>query len=251
MLADWHRAWTEIGTALMAGGVSESAYQMTSHSFERSVHVHLALGFSKGLSLIFIVMVVLAQAASCVNLLVPTIYHTTGSIAPSTVLATTLWFEALLFGDMTDTATLVRTACMTLTAVMLALFRFDRQARNSMDQLPTSGTLLSIESHVRKLCTAARSGLVCPPLALVILTYNFYGNPFWRSHGIVYEWYHSRFQTGVAMAALLFLIAGQDTRAHLAIGSTLERCYDRLMIYKEDLLGEPRVTRWLGAKKAL
>ena len=251
MLADWRWVWTEVGTALMVGGVGESAYQMTKHSFERSVHVHMALGFSKGLSLVFIVLVVLAQVGASVNLLVPTIYHTTGSIAPSTVLATTLWFEALLFGDMTDRATLVRTACMTLTAVMLALFRFDRQARNAMAQLPTSGTLLSIESRVRKLCTTARSGVVCPPLAAAVLLYNCYGNPFWRSHGIVYEWYHGRFQAGIAMSALLLLIAGQDTRAHAMLGDRLERWYDRFMVYKEDLLGQPRVTRWIGAKKSL
>ena len=152
MLTDWRWVWTEIGTVIMVLCVSESGYQMVRHSFERAILIHHALGFSKGFALVLIGMVCAAKAAASMALLTPVIYMTTGAIAPSAVLAATLWFEALLFGDMADSMAIIRCVSLTATALMLALFRFDRQARNAMAQLPTSGVLLGIEARVRKVC---------------------------------------------------------------------------------------------------
>jgi len=251
MLADWRWVWTEVGTCLMVACVSESMYQMGSHSIGRAVHIHLALGFSKGFALMLIWVIIVAQAAASVALLVPTIYFVTGAIAPSATLAGTLWFEALVFGDVTDPLSTVRSVALTLTAVMLALFRFDRQARNAMEQLPTSGVLLSIEARVRKASTAARTGLVCPCVGTCLLCWALYQNPYWRSHGISYEWQRGKFHAAAATSALLFLTAGQDTKAHVVLGDRLERLYDKMMKRKEELLGEPRGERPLGSKKAL
>jgi len=255
---DWRWVWTELGTAGMVVCTSESAMQLVRHSFSRAVHLNLAMGFSKGFALLIITVIVLVQVASSLTLLVPTIYHKTGSIAPSAALAATLWFEAAVFGDAMDHVFALRCAALTATATMTALFRFDRQARNSMAQLPTSGTLLNIESYVRKACTAGRTGLIFPPLAITTVAWVVYFNPFWRSHGILYEWYRGRFQAGIAMASLLLLIGGQDTRAArwtaeltIRISDRVERILDLAMRRKDRLLGQDSPMRPLGRKKAL
>jgi len=242
----------------MVACISESAFQMVKHSFSRAVHLNLAMGFSKGFALLIITLIVLMQVASSVALLVPTIYHTTGSIAPSVALAAMIWMEAAVFGDAMDKVFVVRCAALTATATMTALFRFDRQARNSAQQLPTSGTLLNVEAYVRKACTAARTGLIFPPLAIGTMTWVLYANPFWRSHGIIYEWYRGRFQAGFALASLLFLIGGQDTRAavwtmelSLKVGDRIEQFVDWLLRRKDRLLGQVSPHRPLGRKKSL
>lgn len=251
MLADWKRVYTDTGTCVMIACVVESTLQMVSHGYDRAVHVHLAFGLSKGLSLVLIGAVAIAQVVTSTVLLVPALYHMTGSIAPSAALGAGLWFEATLFGDLSDACTLVRTACLTCTTAMLALFRVDRAVRNAMAQLPTSGHLLQIESAVRHSCTAFRTGIVCPPCAVSLFLCTIRCNPFWHAHGIMYEWYHGRFQAGIAVVSLLFLVAGQDTRAHVIVGEKLEWLYDRCMRKGEDMLGVPRGNRHLGSKKNL
>ena len=249
MLADWRWIWTELGTVMMLACVAESMYQMGAHSLSRALHLHLALGLSKGLGLLLIWVIIVAQAAAGGALMVPKIYLITGAIPPSAVLASTLWFEALVFGDMADPASAVRSVALTLTATMLALFRFDRQARNAMEQLPTNGTLLAVEAQVRKVCTAIHTGVVLPLLSTGLLGWALWHNAYWRASGMTYEWKRGKFHASVAMAALGFLTAGQDTKAHVLLGDRLERLYDKAMKRKEDLLGHPRASRPLGAKK--
>lgn len=254
MRVDWRWLWTEIGTILMMLSVSESSLQMFRHSFERAVHVHIAIGFSKGFALMLICLTTMAQMAACVTLMTPLFYLVTGSIAPSMVLAATLWFEALVFGDMNDMATLVRSLSLTGTALMLALCRYDRQARNLMSQLPANGILLNIEAQIRKVCTTAKVGLLLPPVSFLILTYAIFGNPFWRTHGILYEWYRGRFQACVALASVLCLVGGQDTKHNILLGWKLqhferriEKATDWMLRRKATVLGRPHE----GRKKAL
>lgn len=251
MSADWRWVWTEGGTWLMVLCVTEAAFHMGVHSFERARHLHIAVGMSTGLAAALIVALVAVQAVACGCLLVPAAYHRVGSIAPSAALVTALWFEAVMFGDTSDTPTLTRVVSLTLTCAMLALFRFDRKIRNAQQQLPTSGALLAVESHVRRLCSGLRTGITLPPLALVAVGWAVGCNPYWRRHGIEYEWLRSRFHAAVAFAAFMLLTSGQDTKAHAVIGEWLERVHDVFMRHKEDVLGQPRHTRFLGAKKAL
>jgi hypothetical protein len=231
--------------------VTEAAFHMGVHSFERARHLHIAVGMSTRLAAVLIVALVAAQAVACGCLLVPAAYHRAGSVAPSAALVTALWFEAVMFGDASDAPTLARVVCLTLTCAMLALFRFDRKIRNAQQQLPTSGVLLAAESHVRRLCSGLRTGIMLPPLALVAVGWAFGCNPYWRRHGIEYEWLRSRFHAALALAAFMLLTSGQDTKAHAVIGEWLERAHDVFIRRKEDVLGWPRHTRFLGSKKAL
>lgn len=251
MGGDWRWLLTETGTALLVLCVAESGWQTFGHSFERAVHLHLALGISKGFALVLIGAVLGAQTLGCLSLLVPSIYLKTGAIIPSSMLAATLWFETLLFGDLGDRATVVRSTSLTAGAVMLALFRFDRQARNAQQQIPTSGTLLNVEAAIRRACTRSMTGLLLPPVALLLLVWSIAKNPYWRAHGIVYEWYRGRIQAGVACSSLLFLVAGQDTKAALNVSDRWERAWDWFQGHKEQLLGESTKFRPLGKKKAL
>lgn len=258
MRVEWRWVWTEVGTVLMALCVAESSLQMVRHGFERSLHIHLAVGFSKGFALMLIMLTTVAQMAACVNLLTPMFYFVTGCIAPSSVLAGTIWFEALMFGDMNDTATLVRSFSLTGTALMLALCRYDRQARSLMSQLPAGGVLFNIESQIRKVCTAARVGIFLPPASFVLLVYAMVGNPFWRTHGILYEWYRGRFQACIALASVLSLVGGQDTKHNILLGwklqyletrmeNAVEKAMDWILRRRATMLGQP----YQGRKKAL
>jgi hypothetical protein len=251
---NWGWLWTEIGSVLMAVSVAEASIQMLRHGFERAVHVHLLIGLSKGFGMMTIVLIVLAQSAACVNLLLSTCYLRTGTVAPSVVLAATLWFEALVFGDLQDSATVARIASLSLTVAMLAVFRFDRKARNAMAQLPTSGALLAVESTVRKVCAFLRAGFVNPPAAFAIVVWAVRANPFWRTSGILYEYFRGRFQAAFAVASLLFLVAGQDLRGQIRLAWAAARLVtrwrkmvDSLLKRKAVLLGQP----FDGRKKAL
>ena len=209
---DLRRVWTEAGTLIMLIAVAEGSLQMSVHAFERAVYMNASLECSKGLALTLIFSVIVSQLVCSIALLVPHIYYQTGSFAPSILLASTLWFEALLFGDLTDAAVATRSAAMTVTALMLALFRYDRQARNSIQQLPTSSWVLTIEQKIRTACSVARAGSYFPVLAIVLLFWGVTYNPFWRSRGIVFEYYRSRFQAALSTASTLMLVSGQDTK---------------------------------------
>ena len=251
-MRDWRWALTEIGTFLMIACVVESMYQMGNNSINRALHIHFVLGFSRGFGMLLIWVIVAAQAAASVALLVPSVYHATGAIAPSTVLACTLWFESLVLGDATDPASLLRAVALTLTSGMLALFRFDRQARNSREQVPTSGTLLGIEARVRGVCTSMKLGIACPPLSCMFLLWALWCHPYWRSAPMLYEYQRSRFHMAFSTAALCFLAAGQDTKAYVLLEERLERLHEKLLQRREDFLGNPRVRGFsLGAKKSL
>lgn len=254
MLLDWRSTYTDAGTATMVAVVSESAWQLAVHAWSRSLHLTLALGVGRGTALTVLGIIVGTQVVSCATLMLPSLYNRVGSVIPSAALVTTLWFETLVFGDLQDRAAQARGACLTATALMLAIFRFDRHARNTRDQLPTSGVLLGIEAAVRSMCTRVRTGLVLPPLAAGLLLWATGWNAFWRSSGVRYEYERARFHTSLSAAALCMLLSGQDSKAHIVIGDRLERLYDFCMCHKENLLGEglsARRNRHLGAKKSL
>lgn len=254
MLLDWRAVYTEAGTVVMALVVVEGTWQLGIHTWSRSLHLTLALGVGRGTALVTLGLIVGAQGLAVATLLLPALYNRAGSVVPAAALVATLWFEALVFGDLSDRATQARGTGLTATALMLAIFRFDRQARNARDQLPTSGVLLGIEATVRSMCTRARTGLLLPPVAAGLLVWALGWNAFWRSHGARYEWERARCQAGLSTAALCLLLSGQDTAAHVVIGDRLERAYDWCMCKKERLLGEgdaARRERHLGAKKSL
>lgn len=254
MLLDWRSTYTDVGTATMVAVVSESTWQMTVHAWSRSLHLQIALGVGRGTALAALGVIVGAQALSCATLLLPSLYNRVGSVIPGAALVTTLWFEALVFGDLGDHAAQARDACLTATALMLGIFRFDRRARCVRDQLPTDGAILGIEAAVRSACTRAHTGVFLPPLATGLLFWAVGWNAFWRSSGVRYEYERSRCHAGLAAAALCMLLSGQDSKAHLVIGDRLERLYDYCMRRKENLLGEGLPARrdgHIGTKKSL
>lgn len=256
---DWKWLWTESATASLALCVAESATQLFLNSFARATHIHLALGVSRGSALLVIAMLVVGQVAASVGLLVPTVYLRTGSIAPSAALAVSVWVEAAIFGDAADAAFVLRCASLTATSGMLALFRFDRQARNALSQLPTSGAMLTCEASVRRGSTAACTGLWGPPLAVCAAAWSVFANPFWRTNRrVLYEFYRGRFQAGFAVSSFFFVLAAQDTRAHTWLRWVLQRAEDRVervvdvvLRRKDQLLGQQPSSRPLGRKKEL
>lgn len=251
MLVGLKRVWTEVGTAGMALSIADGTWQLLANSVERTTHLHHALGVSKGTSLALICGISVAQTLGGASLLTPAVYERVGAVAPSAIITGALWAETWIFGDTTDVVTFVRSAALTLTLGMLALFRVDRQARNARLQIPTNDHLLAIESKVKKVCTDARVGIVFPPLSLLLVALCVSHCAFWRAHGLEYEWKRARFHAIVSTAALMLVSAGQDGRAHNLIEERLERLHGYLMRRKEHVLGQPTVFRPLGRKKAL
>ena len=251
MIFNFRAAYVESATVLTLTGVLQQTYRLGANCFVRAVHIHLIFGVSKGLALVTILSLVMAQAAASLVLTIPTLYFTTGSIFPAAVLAFAIWLETVLFGDVYDGAFALRVAAQTAALAMLALFRYDRQARDACAQLPTDGRLLSVEAACRRACTAARVGVFLPPVAVVLLLWATFIFPFWSANGLLHEFYRARHQATTAVAALLLAAAGQDTRAGAVLGDALERVVDRALAFKEDLLGQPRVVRFLGRKKSL
>lgn len=244
---------TDAGTVVMALVVAEGAWQLCIHAWSRSLHLTLALGVGRGTALAVLGLIVAAQTLSVAILLLPALYTRSGSMVPSAALAAALWLEALVFGDLSDRATQARGACLTATACMLAIFRFDQQARTARDQLPASNMLLGIEATVRSVCTRVHTGLLLPPIAVGLFVWAVAWNSFWNRHAALYEWERARCQSGLSMAALSLLLAGQDTASHVVCGDRLEKVFHWILCKKDDLIGGHAERRegLLGAKKSL
>ena len=253
MATDWCATWTLLGTTLVACCVAESAWQTCNHGFERALHLHLALGTSKGLATFQILLVVVAQTLSVLGLFVPAVYLRTGVVVPGVLLTTTVWSETLLFGDSGDATTVLRSVSLTVACLTLTLFRYDRHARSLQHQVPTSGPMLHVESIVRRVCTRARTGLAMPPLAIVTLAWSTTQNPYWRAHGVLSEWYRGRFQACAAAASVLFLAAGQDARASVQVHDAWLSVSRWLVRYRSPVEHDvaappsPAKRRWLGS----
>ncbi len=238
MLVDLRSFYTETGILAMLLIVSGGAWELARHGFERALHLTLAIGLGKGLALAALALIVLAQMGSCATLVLSPLYNRSGSIVPSAILAAALWLEALVFGDLSDIAAQARCSCLTASACLLAIFRYDRHARNARDQIPTSGVLLAIEATTRNLCTQLKTGIVMPPMALFFLVWALGWNAFWCETGVMREYKKGWWVAALSASALCLLLSGQDTKAHIVLGDHVEKMYDWWAKRKERLLGE-------------
>ena len=248
MIADPRAVYTELGTAVLIMLVASGAWRLATHAFEFALHLTLALGLARPTALASLALIVVAQLGACVVLMAAPLYNRIGSVAPSALLTATLWFEALVFGDTSDAATQAKCICLTATAFLLAIFRYDRQARNARDQIPSSGVLLSIEAAIKATCTRLMAGFLLPPTAVALMVWTLGWNAFWRESGVMREYRAGWCRAGLSAIALCLILSGQDAKAHVVLGEQAERAFDLWAKRRERLLGEgPR----RDAKKAL
>jgi hypothetical protein len=256
--ADSRWLWTEAGAATMVAAVAAEAARELCGCVDRAVYLNALLGVGKGLAMAGIVFLTLLQVTACVFVMVPFLYHTSGPAPPAIALAASLLVQFAAFGDPLDPVFVLRCLGLCLSAGMLALFRFDRAARNGWQQLPTEEWILTLEEKARRACKEARAGVYCPVAALALVVWSVLGNPVWMVHGAVLEWYHMRFQAALGAASFAFQLAGMDpgTRVWLSCdyGAALEETLAALKGAWAGLRSHVRgraLARWRGRKKQL
>jgi len=227
---DWRVAWTEAAAVLLSSTVVEHAFLSLSNLLDNAHNLSLVVGWSKGLCAVCIVHFALFQAAGCVALLVPPLYHAIGSTIPAAVLVGGVWSEALFLGDMTQPLFALRSVCIALSTTCLGVFRVDHAARNARLQVPVNDWMLSVETKTRHACTRAMCGAHCPLLGTALLVWAWRRCTFWTAGGVVREYQRARFQSAVAVASLLFCLAAQDSRANARAWSLCRRLEEALAV---------------------
>ncbi len=232
--------YTESAVVLLVAEVGEQLTRHASNAFSRAQFLHLTLGCSKGVGALMVFMLVLLQMCAAVSLLVPRLYLLCGVVVPAAILSTLVWCEAIFLEDVRNNAVLAHAIIFSATSALVALFRYDRRARNIQLQVPNSSYLLTIENVVKRACTAVHTRLYCPPMATCVLLHTLLISRFTNGnlHALEREYARATWSLGMAAAALLLLLGAQDTRR-----SQLWRLHDALARFVDkyddfDLLNE-------------
>lgn len=191
---------------------TEQVVQHFSNAFSRAELLHLTIGCSKGAALLLIMLLLATQVFAVVALLVPKIYHLLGAVAPSAVLVAAFWVDAALFGDSRETIVFWRSMIISTALALIAMFRFDRRARNAQLQVPTSSQLLAVEKRFRDACTLICTGVYCPVVSACLVIWSITCNHFWTKHGLIYEYHRERWLFSMSLASLFAIQAALDTR---------------------------------------
>ncbi len=226
------RVMNELGLLFIVVFIAENSYHLFSTLFERATHLRLVTGFSRGVCLFSLWSLLVTQLASTLILLTPAVYKATGHIVPSVLLTTGVLLETVAFGDLADATTALAMLCFSGATALVAVFRHDRQQRDTAMQLPTDGILLRIQEKVCVLCTLASTGLVCPPM-VVICIYSALSNAFWNARPALAEYTRSRHKLALAAAAALVLVSAQDKESLKKIARAATRSWKELCLCAE------------------
>lgn len=219
---DWRAAWTDAAAVLLAATVAENAFNSLSCLLDNAKNLSIVLGWSKGFCALSVATFSFLQSAGCIALVASPIYHKVGSVGPSAMLASTVWAEALFMGDLGQPLFLLRSVCIGLSAACLGLFRVDLSTRNAQLQVPVDDWVQFFETRTRRMCTAAKCGAHCPPLGIALLAWAWRNCAFWQEGGVLREYSRACFQSSVAVAALLFCLGAQDSRANARLSEVRE-----------------------------
>lgn len=198
------------------------------HLFERSQHVHVVFGVSRGVALVSLVSVLALQFAAQVTLTFNHFFSSVGSLLPSATLVAVVWADAFVLGELADAITLIRCAAVSIGATAIALFRYDRNARSVSDQVPANQTLLVVEVKVKEMCSRLRIGLMMTPASLVLFVYAAVEHSFWASRSSAGREYHwSRFRACMTLSATCLLLAAQDVAFFVSFRDQVEQWVDQ------------------------
>ena len=231
--------YTELAVVLLVAEVGEQLTRHATNAFARAQFLHLTLGCSKGVGVFMVFVLVMLQLCAAVSLLVPRLYLLCGVVVPAAILSILVWCEAIFLEDVRNNAVLAHAVIFSTTSALVALFRYDRRARNVQLQIPNSSHLLTIENVVKRCCTAIHTRLYCPPMATCVLLRTLVISRFTNNlHALEREYARATWHLGMAAAALLLLLGAQDTRR-----SQLWRVHDALARFVDkyddfDLLNE-------------
>lgn len=216
----------DIGSVFLVLCTSVDTMETLVHAFERSHHVHIVFGVSRGTALVALGFVIAVQMAAQIALLFNRFFLAIGAILPSTTLAALVWAQAFVLGELTDSAVLVRCAAVSVGTAVIALFRYDRQSRASLEQIPVDQRLFLVETKVKEMCTRMRAGMVLTPASVVFFFYAMVVHPFWSTTSAAHEYHQSRFRACMALSAMSLLIGAQDVASFVFLRDRLEQWSD-------------------------
>ena len=213
----------DVGSVFLVLCTMVDSLETLVHAFERSHHVHIVFGVSRGVALVALGFVTAVQIAAQVALLFNRFFLAIGAILPSITLAALVWAQAFVLGELTDSAVLVRCAAVSVGAAVIALFRYDRRARASLEQVPVDQKLFIVETKVKETCSRIRAGLVLTPASIAIFFYALLVHPFWSRTGAAHEYHQARFRTSMALSAASLLIGAQDVTSFVFLRDRVEQ----------------------------
>lgn len=197
------------------------------NAFERSHHVRIVFGVSRGTALVALVFVTAVQMAAQIALLFNRFFFAIGAILPSTTLAALVWAQAFVLGELADSAVLVRCAAVSVGAAVVALFRYDRHARAASEQIPVDQRLFIVETKVKEMCSRMRAGLVLAPASIAVFFYAILVHPFWNTTSAAHEYHQTRFRASMALSAALILVGAQDVASFVFLRDRVEQLQER------------------------
>ena len=175
----------------------------------RSKFLQISMNVSRGLSLLVIGALLVFQLVSLAILIIPQFHLRTGVVVPSAFLIGISLTDAVLFGDFGVPIVMMRLASYALSLSMVAIFRYDRRARNAALQIPVASPLLTAENYVRRACSIMKCSFWCPITSLILI-FIVVKNRHWRINGHHSEISREKFQLYLSLAATFFIQASQD-----------------------------------------
>ncbi len=193
---------------------------LTAHA----IFLTAVLGIGRGLGRVLLCTLSLAQVSCCATLLLPALYNRLGTWIPSASLGSTLLFEFVIYGGYKDGDSVVRFVSISLSLVMIALFRGDARARTTALGEPVVATALAIEAMIRKACTKCHTSIVLTPILVSMMLHVFLFRRYWWFTGSEYELRRARFSTGMSKCSLLAFLIGQDRSPSYYILDRVRAC---------------------------
>jgi len=200
----------DTGTGIVALLFLDEVRRRIKHFGSHSLYINAVLGCGTGASIGLLILLSAAQFASCMILVLPSLYRLMGTAIPSLALGSTALVELMLYHGFRDWEIFFKVCVLEACLCMIALLRRDAKARTEAIGIPVTGTALAIEAYIRKKCTLAHTALVCPALATTVLAWALAFYRFWKDSGTTFEMQRTSFTLCMAECALLAFLAGQD-----------------------------------------
>jgi|TARA_B110000967_G_scaffold187761_1_gene209952 hypothetical protein len=200
----------DTGTGIVALLFLDEVRRRIKHFGSHALYINAVLGCGAGASIGLLLLLSAAQFASCMILVLPSLYRLMGTAIPSLALGSTALVELMLYHGFRDWEIFFKVCVLEACLFMVALLRRDAKARSEAIGIPVAGTALAIEAYIRKKCTIVHTALVCPPLAMAVLLWALTFYRFWKDSGTTFEMQRTSFTLCMAECGLLAFLAGQD-----------------------------------------
>ena len=200
----------DVGTLITVLIFIDEVRRRIKHLHGHTVYINAVLRCGHGASIGLLLLLSVAQVASCAIIALPSLYRRMGTAIPSLALGSTALVELLLYHGFRDSEILFKVLILELCLLMVGLLRRDAQARIEAIGIPVSGIAVVVEANVRKCSTRLHTALFCPTIASLVFAHAVRYHAFWMQTGTNFEIKRTTFTLCMAECALLAFLAGQD-----------------------------------------